>query len=469
VRRISAERRATAEASGGPAGQRVNHPDAHHEIRAAGRLFRLRIWLSSAMWVPVLAANLVAVALGIGLPILDAHLGDQTSLPLAGTSALAIFGALAGGMITFTGIVFSAVFVAAQIQTSSYSPRLAARLRRDPVVIAGLALPTATAIYSLFALAALGRQPDQAGRDFVPAATVVCGLLLAVITIGAFVALVQRAFESTQIGGILRTLVRRGYAVIEEVHPRTGPSGGATLPPEVDAGATELAHQGRAAVIAAVDRKALVRLARQTGGLRRGGPGRGRVPESRPAGTADQPRAHRAGSGPRAARLRARPPAHDRPGPRVRAADARRHRDPGALAGDQRSDDGRAGARPDRVAARRAGAAPPGPSLVVDGDGTPRAIVPAPRWAAYMELGLTEIRRYGADSPQIVRRLNALYDRLLAVAGSGERPRIELERRLLGQAVLATFPTRTSARSSSSPTGSGSAAREAPRLSPGCG
>jgi hypothetical protein len=57
-----------------------------------------------------------------------------------------------------------------------------------------------------------------------------------------------------------------------------------------------------------------------------------------------------------------------------------------------------------------------------------------------MELGLMEIRRYGAGSPQVVRRLNALYDRLLAVAGSGERPRIELERRLLGQAVLATFP-----------------------------
>ena len=65
-------------------------------------------------------------------------------------------------MITFTGIVFSAVFVAAQIQTSSYSPRLAARLRRDPVVIAGLALPTATASYALFALAAIGA-PDRTG------------------------------------------------------------------------------------------------------------------------------------------------------------------------------------------------------------------------------------------------------------------------------------------------------------------
>jgi len=418
----------------------VSQPDAHHEIRAAGRLFRLRIWLSSAMWVPVLAANLVAVALGIGLPILDAHLGDQTSLPLAGTSAQAIFGALAGGMITFTGIVFSAVFVAAQIQTSSYSPRLAARLRRDPVVIAGLALPTATAIYSLFALAALGRQPDQAGRDYAPAATVVCGLVLALITIGAFVALVQRAFESTQIGGILRTLVRRGYAVIEEVHPRAGPSGGASQPPDLDAGANELAHQGRPAVIAAVDRKALVRLARQTGGFvavvpvvgEYLTPGRPVLRISRGHTAPDPALARRVFVLARQRTIdqdpafvlrmlvdiaiRALSPAINDPTTAVQALD--------------------------RIESLLVELAPrhPGPSLVVDGDGTPRGIVPAPRWAAYVELGLTEIRRYGADSPQIVRRLNALYDRLLAVAGPGERPRIELERRLLGRAVLATFP-----------------------------
>ncbi|HEX2409852.1 MAG TPA: DUF2254 domain-containing protein [Solirubrobacteraceae bacterium] len=417
----------------------MTRPDAHHEIHAAGRLFRLRIWLTSAMWVPVLGANLVAVALGIGLPILDGHLGDQTSLPLAGTSAQAIFGALAGGMITFTGIVFSAVFVVAQIQTSSYSPRLAARLRRDPVVIAGLALPTATAIYSLFALAALGRQTNQAGRDFVPAVTVVCGLLLALITIGAFVALVQRAFESTQIGGILRTLVRRGYAVIEEVHPRTDPSGGMAEPPGVDPGATELAHQGRPAVIAAVDRRALVRLARQTGGFvavvpvvgEYLTPGRPVLRISRGHTAPDPALARRVFVLARQRTIdqdpafvlrmlvdiaiRALSPAINDPTTAVQALD----RIESLLA---------------ELATRR-----PGPSLVIDGDGTPRAIVPAPRWAAYMELGLMEIRRCGAESPQIVRRLNALYDRLLAVAGSGERPRIELERRLLGQAVLATF------------------------------
>ena len=87
---------------------------------------------------------------------LDEHLREGGSAPIAAAAAQQIFGALAAGMITFTGIIFSAVFVAAQIQTSSYSPRLAARLRRDPVVIAGLALPTATATYALFALAAIG-------------------------------------------------------------------------------------------------------------------------------------------------------------------------------------------------------------------------------------------------------------------------------------------------------------------------
>ena len=82
----------------------------------------------------------------------------------------------------------------------------------------------------------------------------------------------------------------------------------------------------------------------------------------------------------------------------------------------------------------------PGPSFVVDAGGTPRAIVPAPRWADYVELGLVEIRRYGGDSPQIVRRLTALYDRLGEVADDGERSRLALERRLLREAAAQAFP-----------------------------
>jgi uncharacterized membrane protein len=412
---------------------------AHHEVHAAGRVLRLRIWLSSAMWVPVLATNVVAIVAALVLPVVDEHAGES-GLPIGLSSVQAIFSALAGGMITFTGIVFSAVFVAAQIQTTSYSPRLAARLRRDPVIIAGLALPTATATYSLVALATLGHQTDTASRDFVPVATVLFGLFLALVTLGAFVALVQRAFESTQIGGILRTLLRRGYAVIDEVHPRDIAVEDVTAAPAPDPGATEVAHSAGPAVIAAIDRAALLRLAEQTGGFVEVVP---HVGEYLSPGRVVLRVGHgRAAPDPALARrvfvlarqrtidqdpafalrmlvdiaIRALSPAVNDPTTAVQSLDrieallidlARRH---------------------------------PGPSFVVDAAGAPRAIVPAPRWADYVELGLVEIRRYGHESPQVVRRLTALYDRLDEVAGGGEQSRLELERRLLRQAVAHAFP-----------------------------
>jgi uncharacterized membrane protein len=391
------------------------------------------------MWVPVLAANLTAVALAICLPILDTHLGDQRSLPITNSAVQSIFGALAGGMITFTGIVFSAVFVAAQIQTSSYSPRLAARLRRDPVIIAGLALPTATATYALFGLAAIGRQTDKFGHDFVPAATVLFGLVLAFVTLGAFVALVQRAFENTQIGGILRSLMRRGYAVIEEVHPHHAQT--TTPAPEPDGGRrADVAYEGPPAVIAAIDRAALLRVAERSGGFVEVVPlvGEYIVPGShvlRISGARSDPepeltrrvfvmaRQRTVDQDPAFAlrmlvdiAIRALSPAINDPTTAVQSLD-------------------RIEALLVELAGRR-----PGPALVVDADGRPRARVPAPRWSAYVELGLTEIRRYGAGAPQVVRRLRALYDHLLAVVAENDCPRVELERRLLDEAVEHEFP-----------------------------
>jgi uncharacterized membrane protein len=410
---------------------------AHHHLGATSRLFRLRIRLSSAMWLPVLAANVVAVALAIALPVLDEQIGDQRSLPITTSAAQTIFGALAGGMITFTGIVFSAVIVAAQIQTSSYSPRLAARLRRDPVVIAGLALPTATASYALFALAAIGRETHRSG-DFVPAITVLFGLVLAAVTLGSFVALVQRAFEITQIGGILRALMRRAHAVIEDVHPRDARVGDAAAPP-ADAHPREIAHAGPPAVIAAIDRAALLRIADQTGGF---------VDVVPVVGEYLAPgRVVLCISG-----------AHDDPDPRlvrrvfVLARQRTVDQDP-AFALRMLVDIAIRGLSPavndpttavqvlDRIEALLVDLAGrhPGPSIVVDDDGRPRARVIAPSWPAYVELGLMEIRRYGADSPQVVRRLNALYDRLCEVADDDDRARVDLERRLLAEAVAAGF------------------------------
>jgi uncharacterized membrane protein len=84
----------------------------------------------------------------------------------------------------------------------------------------------------------------------------------------------------------------------------------------------------------------------------------------------------------------------------------------------------------------------PGPAVVADENGTPRGLVPAPRWEQYLDLGLTEIRQYGAGSIQVARRLRAMYDHLLEVVGEAGRERIELERRLLDEELAVSFPDR---------------------------
>jgi uncharacterized membrane protein len=406
-------------------------------------LFRLRLWLSTALWAPVLAANLLAILLAVVLPIVDEHL-TSNRLPVALSSAQQLFGALAAGMITFTGITFSAVFVAAQIQTSSYSPRLAARLRREPAVGISLALSTATASYALFALASLGRRDlSRAGRDFVPEITVLVGLVLAALTLGAFVLLVQRMFLMIQIGGILRDLMRRAHTVIDDVHPlRSGADAVPARPGEGQGVVREVRHAGPPGVVAAIDRAALLRLAAESGCFVEVVPLVGRFlapgdPVLRLIGDGD----HRARVSPQDASpvlvlarqrtidqdpafvfrmlvdiaIRALSPAVNDPTTAVQVLDRLElllvdllHRHTGA-------------------------------GYVVDAGGVARGSVPAPGWCDYYELAVSEIRRYGSGSLQIARRLRALHEHLLGVVEPSDAERVRLELRLLDESVSAAF------------------------------
>ena len=417
-------------------GSHTRTPVGAHPVTASRRLFRVRIWLASAMWVPVLIANVAAIVLAFSLPELDRQLDDGEQLPISMGAAQQIFGALAAGMITFAGITFSAVFVAAQIQTSSYSPRLAARLRRDPVIITGLALPTATATYALFALAAIGR---ETGRDAVPAATVIGGLVLLVVTLGGFVALVQRAFELTQIGGILRSIMRRAHTVIEDVHPVAARVYGSDQHPPANLDVAEVEHPGHAAVVAAVDRAALLRLARQTGGFVEVLP---RVGQYISTGTVTL-RVHGGDAPPARANTRrvlllARQRTIDQDPAfllRILVDIAIRALSPAI------NDPTTAVQVLDRIEDllvdlhRRS----PGPSFVLDEDGEPRGRVPGTTWAEYLELGLTEIRHYGADSMQIARRMQAVYDRLLEETAGDASTHVESQRQLLNAALATRF------------------------------
>lgn len=400
------------------------------------RGFKVRLWLSSALWVPVVAGNGLVILIALGLPEIDKNIAPGDRLPLTASTAQAIFAAVAGSMITFTGIVFSAIFIAAQIQTSSYSPRLAAQLRRDPVIMGALVMSTATATYALFALAEID-QLTTSNSATVPVFTVLFGLVLAVGTLAWFAALVQRAFENIQIGGILRSLSKTAWRVVNDVHPEPGknPSLPAPVIPE-DASVAEIQHTHRPGVLAAIDRAALLRLANTTGGFVEVIPQVGEYMTSRSGvlriydGTKDpspkQVEAVFVLSRQRTTQqdplfvmrilvdiaIRAISPAINDPTSAVQVIDRvesllvtlyERH---------------------------------PGSTYVVDSSGEPKALIHSPNWIEYFDLGSTEIRRYGSNTIQIHRRLRAMHEHLLEVVSGKDRERVELELKILDETAV---------------------------------
>lgn len=57
-----------------------------------------------------------------------------------------------------------------------------------------------------------------------------------------------------------------------------------------------------------------------------------------------------------------------------------------------------------------------------DRTGIPRVEIPGRTWAVYLQLAVTEIRRYGTHSVQVCRRLRSLLNGLLVVAAPRSSP-----------------------------------------------
>ncbi len=80
-----------------------------------------------------------------------------------------------------------------------------------------------------------------------------------------------------------------------------------------------------------------------------------------------------------------------------------------------------------------------GDGTVRDEDGAIRVIVPHWTWPAYLRLAMREIGHYGADNPQVNRRLLAMLDRLAQSVPDERRPPVEAELRLLRRRIQRSF------------------------------
>ena len=218
------------------------------------RVGRIQPWL-----IPLLYA-LAAIAAGLTIPRYTAIFLPKFVSTMSVGAAIGIYSAIASGMIALTGIVFSLAFVMVQFSATAYSPRLVLWIARDPVMSHALGIFTATFLYALTALAWVDR--NNSGRVPLSSLWIVGVLLLA--STAMFISLIHR-IGMLQINRMLIFTCDQGREIIANLYPPI------EIPADLSSdeiGRTSctqaILHHGKPRIVQAVNLPELVRLASRT-------------------------------------------------------------------------------------------------------------------------------------------------------------------------------------------------------------
>jgi len=220
--------------------------------------------LQVTAWAIPMSYAAAAITAGLMFPRIETHLWPGLAAGMSVSAAMSIYSSIASGMIALTGIVFSLIFVMVTFSATAYSPRLALWVARDPVVSHALGIFTATFLYAFAALAWV----DRSGSGKVPiiSAWLLVALLLA--SVAMLVALIQR-IGLLQIGRMLiftgdqgRKVITTTYPLAESVVPAGRPDEFRKRPQS-----QIVIHHGPPRTVQAVDVKALVKLAETSDGV----------------------------------------------------------------------------------------------------------------------------------------------------------------------------------------------------------
>jgi uncharacterized membrane protein len=215
-------------------------------------------------WGIPLVYAAVTVIFGMTIPRLEHHFIPDLVSTISAPAAMSICSAVASGMIALTGIVFSMAFVMVQFSATAYSPRLVLWVARDPVVSHALGVFSATFLYALTMLAWVDR--DAAGKVPLISGWLVFVLLLA--SMGMFVALIERV-GLLQVNRMLIFTGDQGRNAITELYPVSGAAAASGDKTELR-GMTvtqTLIHTGRPQAIQAIHVAELVKLAGDSGAV----------------------------------------------------------------------------------------------------------------------------------------------------------------------------------------------------------
>ena len=394
--------------------------------------YRLNSFFRNTVWLPPLLGMLAAL---LGHPLgrrVDAALG--WTAVMSADSGRAVLGALASSMLTFIVFVFSILLVSVQLASAQLTPRIIAAVYRNPVLKFSLTLFVFAFTYTLAVLSRI--------EESVPQFSAWVAVYSCVACIGVFLYMIDHVGKSLRPVSILTRLGSTGQVVIKAVYPRLL-EGTVDTPTNValarDDEPSRTVEAGRSGVVLAFDVAGLVELARRADCLIEF------VPQVGDFVTAGDPlfRLYRGGEaipddrldqsvavGPErtmeqdpefAFRIivdvaaKALSPAINDPTTAVLALD-QIHRLLRTLAKRQ-LDTGR----------------------IHDEAGQMRLAYRTPDWEDFVGLAVTEIRQFGRDSIQIVRRMRAMLENLIEVVPPHRAAPLRAELELLSRGVQRDF------------------------------
>ncbi len=198
--------------------------------------FRTRLWP-----IPTIGV-VVALFLGLAVPELDSAIDDDLPAWMNGwlfggdaDAARSLLGAISSSLITVTALTFSLTVVTLQLASSQFSPRLLRTFTRDQFVQVTLALFLATFTYALTVLRAVRGAGDDGGFELVPKLAVTLAFVLAVASVLGLVLFLAHLTEQIRVETMLRDVHREAVATMESVLTERDSDGGsrgtAPIPP----------------------------------------------------------------------------------------------------------------------------------------------------------------------------------------------------------------------------------------------
>jgi uncharacterized membrane protein len=402
------------------------------------RYRRRRIWLVPTLWV--------VLAIVMGVILSRAHLpglAAEFTTPLTPDVVAPVLSSIASGMMALTAIVFSLAFVFVQFGSSAYSPRLVSLFTRDRVVTHSLGIFTGTFLFALVGLMLL--TPDR--PPLMTWAVAVVSMIWLLASVALFILLIRR-INTLTISNVLHMVGERGRRVIEEMYPPldsypltpgqgdvTAPQSPAPLPSVTQT----LRYLGGPAVVIELHIQELVELARRAdavieiayavGDVVMDGSdvlyvraGREKISETALQQAIALGFERTIEQDPKYALrllvdvgIKALSPAVNDPTTAVMALN-----EIADLVG--------------RIGRRRLDV-----GYAQDESGALRLVYPTPTWADFLSLAIDEIRFYGANSYQVMRRLRAMLADLEQIVPAERRTALRPQVNRMEEAIERTF------------------------------